>query len=753
MPMTTTTLSTSTTLQQKISGGNTLDTLNTGTVDVASGLAVYGLYNKGTGDSVINYGLLESGANIGGTGIGFYDGGTVVNHGTISAVYGVSISDLSPSDGGGASVTNYGTIASTPATGTAPSTAVKDFGVKLQNTTTSNYLRNAGHITASGNVTTAVVIDNADAGTNTIVNQASGVIQGGTGSGSGFVGRGVYIEAGGATITNAGTISGYHGIVVSGADTAAVTVTNAGTIKSPYSSVGALLFGGGDASLILDPGAKFNGYVLASSGTTNSITLETGASAGTVSGAIGPGGEYRNFQTVILADNADWTLSGAVASGETLVLGNAGVIGLGDTATNPTDFAGTLENLVAGNTIVLTNDAYSGTDTVSLGAGNVLDVSGAAGTLASLQLNPAQAYTASDFSLTNAGGNEAITSNIPCFARGTRLRTARGEIAVENLQRDDRIPTLDGALRPIIWLGRRRIDLTRHPRPEKVQPIRIKAGAIAEGVPARDLVVSPGHGIYLDGVLIPAGHLVNGVSVLREAASVVEYFHVELDEHAVLFSENCPSESYLDTGNRAAFEGTGMALHPDFSPRAPKAWQETCVPLVWDGPAWHAARGRLRARLIALGAVETEDPDLHLRLGGQRIEAATIEREGDFTIFAFPVPEPAKMLTLVSRVAVPGEILPDCADHRPLGVALHRLVFRGRGRAAEIPLASLRDGWHALEMSDAGHWRWSMGEGDIPLAWARPPHLAGAGRLLVTVRASGLRYLAAPGGSRARVAA
>ncbi len=98
-----------------------------------------------------------------------------------------------------------------------------------------------------------------------------------------------------ASVTNqaGGVISGSLGVAIGGSVPTSATLVNAGTIESTQGPSGLAVnfFGNnGDASLILDPGAKFVGYVWGFQGTSN-ITLETGASAGTVSGAIGPSGE------------------------------------------------------------------------------------------------------------------------------------------------------------------------------------------------------------------------------------------------------------------------------------------------------------------------------------------------------------------------------------------------------------------------------------------------------------------------------
>ncbi len=121
------------------------------------------------------------------------------------------------------------------------------------------------------------------------------------------------------------------------------------------------------------------------------------------------------------------------------------------------------------------------------------------------------------------------------------IRTPDGEQPVEKLRRGKQVITLvDGeeVTQTVRWLGHRRIDLTAHPRPETVAPIRIERDAFADNVPHRDLLVSPDHAIFVDGMLICAKQLVNGTTIRQERDwTAVDYFHIELDQHAILLAE------------------------------------------------------------------------------------------------------------------------------------------------------------------------------------------------------------------------
>jgi hypothetical protein len=143
-----------------------------------------------------------------------------------------------------------------------------------------------------------------------------------------------------------------------------------------------------------------------------------------------------------------------------------------------------------------------------------------------------------------------------CFLKGTKIETADGEREIENLAIGDLLPTMFGGLRPVQWIGRYPFKKTDPSKPwvKDALPVRIARSALSPGVPHADLYVTGGHSLLIDGVLVPAEALINGTTITRDEAreyDELEFFHVKLESHDVIYAEGAPAETLLSVQESA----------------------------------------------------------------------------------------------------------------------------------------------------------------------------------------------------------
>lgn len=675
----------------------------------------------------------EAGATIGGDGIDLQLGGlfhTLVN-GTFQSAY-TGITNL-----GSIGVTN-GTVVLNGDESQASLGAFTDTGstIALAGGTFDNSLATLGSLSSGfqgllfgGGTIAGGTLDPGGLGIS-ITSRA-----GGTGpdldnvlvTGSVSIGNSGYLTVSGSTAIDASSAGTAPGSIVVGsfaalvfAQSSAPVLTNAVTLSGgslDWQSPGAIGYGvstilatvaAGD--LVTGYGNIFAGFSVNIQDLTNQGTIL--AEPGHYTGLTINGTGLSNQGLVSIADNGVLVVVPSVTNSGDFALGNGTLIfdqaitgsgailfeSLGGNLTFGTLPGTTLpiDGFAVGDTIVLDGFAAN-TAAVSYVAGTGLELTNGT-TVVTLDIQGS--FTSADFTVTDplAFTTIELNQNPPCFVAGTRILTWRGEVAVEALRIGDTVVLANGGGAPVRWIGRRSLDITRHPRPEAVWPVLIQAGALADGVPCRDLLVSPDHAVWLERRLIPAKALRNGVTIRQIARSKITYYHIELDRHGVLLAEAAPCESYLETGNRGAFDngGASLVLHPDFAQTFREA--QGCAIFAETGPVVEVVRARLLARAAI---ATTDDPALVV---SRRPDGVTIE----------------------SRSEIPGEIEPDPRDRRRLGMKIAALTIGG----VSIPLdhPALTTGWHDPEPDG----RWTDGRALVPAALIP----AGASEVRVAVAAT-----------------
>ncbi len=376
-----------------------------------------------------------------------------------------------------------------------------------------------------------------------------------------------------------------------------------------------------------------------------------------------------------------------------------GTLELGDNLASaavspPLHFGGTNNDLIFDSSLtsgfLSAIDGFAYTDTIDLrgitgvanavwtqnagAAGGVLTLDSATNTdLADVTLSTGT-FTSSQFSITTDGlGGSAIT--VACYRAGTRIMTENGETTVESLSIGDRVLTADGSHKPVKWLGRRAYSGRFAAGKAHLLPIRFAIGALGHGRPYRPLWVSPQHAMLIDGALVPAACLVNGVSIVQETeVERIDYIHVELDRHDVIFAEGAASETYINDDNRLMFHNAadyGARYGDDALDR------RYCATRVEDGPVLAA----IQARLAALAGIAPRSSGQGDLIGWlERIET---DREGIHAVgWAFCPQFPA---------------VPVCFELLARGKVIHRgLANRHRPDVEDAGFGSGRCGFRVM---------------------------------------------------------
>ncbi|ATI11849.1 Hypothetical protein APO_1983 [Acetobacter pomorum DM001] len=322
----------------------------------------------------------------------------------------------------------------------------------------------------------------------------------------------------------------------------------------------------------------------------------------------------------------------------------------------------------------------------------------------------------------------------PCFLAGTEISVNGATCKVENLVIGDRIDVLVNGKteqKTVSWVGKSTcvvkpflsVDMAGY-------PVRIVKDAIADGVPFKDMLITPEHCLFFNGRFVPARMLVNGQSIFYDQSfTSYDYYHVETEDHAVIIADGVLTESYLDTGNRQSFRQDGDVLSITRSRQL--TWDDAAAPLDVSRAFVEPIFQKLSARAAEMGLplhtqtpVLTAESGLSLSLGNGRV-IHPLRTEKNYALFM--VPAGIETVYIRSNASRRNEAIgPFVDDRRHLGVLVGDVrIFEGatsRTITSYLHDENL-DGWNNVEFYPM---RWTDGNACLPLGQREP----GTGALL-----------------------
>lgn len=507
----------------------------------------------------------------------------------------------------------------------------------------------------------------------------------------------------------------FSGLTVSGSDRVLYVLNGDSATKTSVLNGGAVVVGyGGSASYTTIGNNGFQAVV--SGGTSSHTTIKSGGveavyTNGSSSQTILNGGDQ-----IVFGGTATNT---TVGNGSTLAVSSWGTVSNASVLNGGTllvSLGSVVQNtkLYTGSTLDLNFLRYSSNTTATISNDYLVITSNR--TKISFKL--ADNYNGyADQTVTLSRDNDGSTLlhlKEVCFLPGTLIATPEGERTVETFEIGDSVITPDGQTRILTWVGRASARVRAGlPDDQAGYPVRIRANAIADGVPHSDLLVTGEHCLFLDGGFIPARMLVNGASIIwdRDITSY-DYLHVETDGHSVILANGLATESYLDTGNRRSFTQSGRVVA--FG-GAPASWEkDAAAELVTDRarvePIWTAIAAR--SNVTAAPMATTTDADLRLQLPcGTLLAPSRIA--GDRAVFSLP--DGVSDVRILSRTSRPCDMVgPFLDDRRNLGVLVGDVTLFESVSTRQVTthLTTASEGWHDHE---AAAMRWTSGNAALSI--------------------------------------
>lgn len=484
-----------------------------------------------------------------------------------------------------------------------------------------------------------------------------------------------------------------------------------------------------EADAYMQGGEAFSGgNLIANSGAViDTLTVNSGGSATISSGASIASDDTTATATVTVAEGGTLTLDPSVGGVVNVTPGTGTnlIISVSDTATTgtPTTINGlsgadpstpsaklTLAGISANEILSTTTTTDQVTFTLTGGRTITLNIAGAD------QINFKD-------STSDANGNIVFEA---CFLAGTMIDTGHSLCAVEDIQIGDFVMTYDWQSkqkkpRIVTWVGTKHVYVNPSLSDDLAgYPVRVLQGAIADNIPNKDLLITPEHSLFFEDKFIPVRMLVNGHSIYYDhSITSYDYYHIETEDHSVIYADGMMTESFLDTGNSKIFDETGNVTSLDVKPS--KNWvEDAAAPLTVAReqvePIYRQIEQRARNMAVpcqTLPVQLTDNADLHLITDNNQMIHNYIVKEDRIL---FTVPSNTTHVRIMSRVGRPSETMGAFIDDRRyLGVLIGEVKISQANRQEFVTLHHDTEHLNGWDVKEAVPCRWTNGNALLPV--------------------------------------